>query len=79
MTLSGPSDAESHNETATEAYLAGLRAYGWRGEDKDVRFAATATGALQVVSFAGLLHRAALPRVRRGAAVAGGVGRGAVR
>ena len=47
-----PGDAEEHEESATEAYLAGLRADGWRGEDTDVRFAATATGALQTVSFA---------------------------
>ena len=47
-----PGDAEEHEESATEAYLAGLRAYGWRGADEDVRFAGTATGALQTVSFA---------------------------
>lgn len=47
-----PSDADEHEETATEAYLAGLRAYGWQGDDKDVRFAAAATGALQMLSFA---------------------------
>jgi hypothetical protein len=47
-----PGDAEEHDETATEAHLAGLRAYGWRGDDQDVRFAAAATGALQTVSFA---------------------------
>ena len=51
-TLSEPSDAEEHDATATEAYLAGLRAYGWRGDDEDVRFAADATGALQMVPFA---------------------------
>ncbi|MFC7597473.1 hypothetical protein ACFQU3_19300 [Terrabacter sp. GCM10028922] len=47
-----PSDAEEHDETAAEAYLAGLRAYGWRGDDKDVRLAAAATGALQMLSYA---------------------------
>jgi hypothetical protein len=47
-----PSDAEGHDATATEAYLAGLRAYGWRGDEEDVRFAAAANGALQMLSFA---------------------------
>jgi hypothetical protein len=47
-----PGDAEGHAQTATAAYLEGLRAYGWRGEEKDVRFAAEATGALQELSFA---------------------------
>jgi hypothetical protein len=47
-----PGDAEEHAQTATAAYLEGLRAYGWQGEEKDVRFAAEATGALQQLSFA---------------------------
>ena len=47
-----PGDAEAHDATATEAYLAGLRAYGWHGDDEDVRFAANTTAALQMLSFA---------------------------
>lgn len=47
-----PRDAEAHVQAATAAYLEGLRAYGWRGDEKDVRFAAAATGALQHLSFA---------------------------
>ena len=48
-----PSDAEEHDATATDAYLAGLRAYGWNGDDEDVRFAADVTAALQMLPFAG--------------------------
>ena len=47
-----PIDAREHNETATESYLAGLRAYGWRGHEREVRFAASATAALQLLSWA---------------------------
>ena len=47
-----PLDGEQHAETATEAYLAGLRAYGWRGNEDDVQFAAYASGALQMLSYA---------------------------
>ena len=48
-----PRDADEHDETVTAAYLEGLRAYGWQGDEEDVRFAAVATGALQMVPFAG--------------------------
>ena len=47
-----PRDAEAHAQTATEAYLEGLRAYGWQGDDEDVLFAADVTGALQMLPFA---------------------------
>ena len=47
-----PRDAEAHAQTATEAYLEGLRAYGWQGNDDDVLFAADVTGALQMLPFA---------------------------
>ena len=47
-----PRDADEHARTATEAYLEGLRAYGWQGDDEDVLFAADVTGALQMLPFA---------------------------
>ncbi len=47
-----PTDAEEHEQTASQAYLDGLREYGWRGKDDDVLFAATAGGALQMLPFA---------------------------
>ena len=47
-----PAHAEEHEQTATEAYFSGLRAYGWHGNDDDVRFAATAVGALRMLPFA---------------------------
>jgi hypothetical protein len=47
-----PSRAEEHAQTATAAYLEGLRAFGWRGASEDVQFAAVAAGALQNLSFA---------------------------
>ena len=47
-----PGDAEEHEQTATEAYLEGLRAYGWRGEERGCPVRRAATGALQMVSFA---------------------------
>ena len=47
-----PTDAEEHEHTATEAYLGGLREYGWSGNDDDVRFAASAVGALRMLPFA---------------------------
>ncbi len=47
-----PRDAEAHARTATEAYLEGLRAHGWQGDDEDVLFAADVTGALQMLPFA---------------------------
>ena len=47
-----PSDAAEHERTATEAYLEGLRAFGWHGDEDDVRFAALTTAAVQMLSFA---------------------------
>jgi hypothetical protein len=47
-----PSRAEEHAQTATAAYLEGLRAFGWRGASEEVQFAAVAAGALQNLSFA---------------------------
>jgi hypothetical protein len=47
-----PRVAEEHAKTATGAYLEGLRAYGWQGDEEPVRFAADATAALQMLSFA---------------------------
>ena len=47
-----PRDAEEHARNATQSYLEGLRAYGWQGDERDVRFAADATGALQGLMFA---------------------------
>ena len=47
-----PGDAVAHARTATEAYLEGLRAHGWQGDDEDVLFAADVTGALQMLPFA---------------------------
>ena len=47
-----PSDAAEHERTATDAYLEGLRAFGWRGDEDDVRFAALTTASVQMLSFA---------------------------
>jgi hypothetical protein len=47
-----PADVEEHEQTATEAYLGGLRAHGWHGNDDEIRFAATAAGALRMLPFA---------------------------
>lgn len=47
-----PGDAAEHEQTATQAYLAGLREHGWDGNDEDVRFAAVAVGALRMLPFA---------------------------
>jgi len=44
-------DAVEHDRTATDAYLAGLRDYGWQGHEADVRFAAAASGSLQMLCF----------------------------
>ena len=53
MGVISPDDAEEHERTATEAYLKGLRGFGWRGDDEeDVRFAAVTVGALQMLPFA---------------------------
>ena len=47
-----PHDADEHERTATKAYLDGLDAFGWRGNIDDVRFAAVAAGALQMLPIA---------------------------
>ncbi len=47
-----PSDAAEHEQTATDAYLEGLRAFGWHGDEDDVRFAALTTASVQMLSFA---------------------------
>ena len=47
-----PHDADEHERTATKAYLNGLDAFGWRGNIDDVRFAAVAAGALQMLPIA---------------------------
>jgi Phosphotransferase enzyme family len=47
-----PDEALEHGQTATAAYLRGLRDFGWRGEESDVRFAADAAGSLQMLAFA---------------------------
>jgi hypothetical protein len=47
-----PSDAAEHEQTASDAYLEGLRAFGWHGDEDDVRFAALTTASVQILSFA---------------------------
>ena len=47
-----PAESNEHERSATEAYLKGLRAYGWHGNDNDVEFAAAAAGALRMLPFA---------------------------
>jgi hypothetical protein len=54
-----PANADEHEQTATQAYLRGLREHGWSGKSDDVLFAATASGALQMLPFAAC-HLAAL-------------------
>jgi hypothetical protein len=46
-----PADGVEHERSATDAYLAGLRDFGWRGDEADVRFAAAASGSLQMLCF----------------------------
>jgi hypothetical protein len=46
-----PREAVEHDRLATDAYLAGLRDFGWRGDEADVRFAAAASGSLQMLVF----------------------------
>ncbi len=36
----------------TDAYLEGLRTFGWHGDEDDVRFAALTTASVQMLSFA---------------------------
>ncbi len=48
----GTADAVEHAETATSAYLEGLRSHGWSGSEDDVRFAAVSSGALAMVPYA---------------------------
>lgn len=52
MGVVGPDDAAQHEQTATEAYLEGLRAFGWRGDEEDVKFAAVTAGAMQMLPLA---------------------------
>ena len=46
-----PAEGLEHDRAATDAYLAGLRDYGWQGNEADVRFAAAASGSLQMLCF----------------------------
>ena len=46
-----PADGVEHELTAMDAYLAGLRDFGWRGAEADVRFAAATSGSLQMLCF----------------------------
>jgi hypothetical protein len=44
-----PADAAAFDSAVTAAHLEGLREHGWTGDERDVRFAAAATAALQMV------------------------------
>jgi hypothetical protein len=47
-----PSDATSHAQHATQAYLRGLRAHGWAGAAEDIEFASVTAGTLRTLSYA---------------------------
>lgn len=42
--------AQAHDQSATEAYLRGLREHGWAGSPDDVRFAGVASASLAAVT-----------------------------
>jgi hypothetical protein len=46
-------DARQHDVAATRAYLQGLQDFGWRGDERAVRFARAITAAVQMVPLFG--------------------------
>ena len=48
-----PADLAAHRTASTEAYLRGLRSFGWNGDPRRTSAAAAATAGLQVAAFRG--------------------------
>ena len=67
-----PRDAEQHAHTATEAYLEGLRAYGWQGDDNDVLVRGCCHRRPADAAIRCRPPHLAVPGLRGGGALAGG-------